>query len=526
MKALLKNYNFTPYLSLIMSSLLWLMMLTRVLYFYFTSDAVRVSVVPDDAFYYIQLAKHHIHEGGWHFDGQASTTGFHLLYAYFLVFIYTLSPTLSWSALYLIIGFSATTCIALAAYFSMQSTRLLFGLQSSLWSIIPFVTISVLIQSNMMMESWLVIFFSAFGLYRFLSYQKCTEKEQFILILIGLLGSLSRSDFGLFPGLLFIMCLLSFKSWQYQEIKRSFSLLCGAVLGLCVLWLHTYHTSGHITQASAETKFYWSSLRGHDIHIPWQFLKSIVIPHEGDLNPSRRFYTLLLLTVLMGLFWGRQNIKKNHHAYVTILAACITIIGYTFVYRYNCAALQIWYAANYITPLCIVFAGFGSLLCRIPLIKNISAIVTMIVLTTYLQIAFKALLVRPWLHQAGMMYAGLSLKEMKVDTKFAAWNAGIISYFSELPIVNLDGLVNDEVLSYIQQNRLLAYIQKKHIDYLVDYEYMLKNTIHNTRGGYTDGKLEHCLTPLNAIDGPAPEWPPSPEHSKLKLFQLNADCVS
>src|SRR5882672_11990704 len=46
--------------------------------------------VPDDAFYYLVLAKHFAQLGRWTFDGTTNTTGFHLLHPYGLALVYKL----------------------------------------------------------------------------------------------------------------------------------------------------------------------------------------------------------------------------------------------------------------------------------------------------------------------------------------------------------------------------------------------------------------------------------------------------
>jgi len=52
----------------------------------------------------------------------------------------------------------------------------------------------------------------------------------------------------------------------------------------------------------------------------------------------------------------------------------------------------------------------------------------------------------------------------------AAWNAGMLGYFSERQVVNLDGLVNDERLFEARQtNGEARYISEEEIRYLVDY---------------------------------------------------------
>jgi hypothetical protein len=59
------------------------------------------------------------------------------------------------------------------------------------------------------------------------------------------------------------------------------------------------------------------------------------------------------------------------------------------------------------------------------------------------------------------------------DVKLGAFNSGVIGYFSQRPVVNLDGIVNPDVLSAHRQSRLLPYCCSKGIRYLVDMKYVL-----------------------------------------------------
>lgn len=56
------------------------------------------------------------------------------------------------------------------------------------------------------------------------------------------------------------------------------------------------------------------------------------------------------------------------------------------------------------------------------------------------------------------------------DDVIAAWNAGVLGFFSERHVINLDGLVNnDELLDALKRQRLGDYLRAKRIDYIVDY---------------------------------------------------------
>jgi hypothetical protein len=54
------------------------------------------------------------------------------------------------------------------------------------------------------------------------------------------------------------------------------------------------------------------------------------------------------------------------------------------------------------------------------------------------------------------------------DTLVGAWNAGILGYFSGRAVVNLDGVVNDDALLALREERLLAYVRSREIDVIVD----------------------------------------------------------
>jgi len=61
----------------------------------------------------------------------------------------------------------------------------------------------------------------------------------------------------------------------------------------------------------------------------------------------------------------------------------------------------------------------------------------------------------------GQNYAAAQyLKEnTEPDARVAAFNAGVIGYFSDRTVINLDGVVNSDAFDALQDHRLLAYVQ-------------------------------------------------------------------
>ena len=57
--------------------------------------------------------------------------------------------------------------------------------------------------------------------------------------------------------------------------------------------------------------------------------------------------------------------------------------------------------------------------------------------------------------------------------KIGAFQAGIIGYFSQRDVVNLDGKVNPAAYSAIRNRRLYQYVREQGIDYIMDWEWIL-----------------------------------------------------
>ena len=56
------------------------------------------------------------------------------------------------------------------------------------------------------------------------------------------------------------------------------------------------------------------------------------------------------------------------------------------------------------------------------------------------------------------------------DARVASFNAGIVGYFSERTVINLDGVVNVDAFHALQDHRLLAYLRSAGVEYVADRE--------------------------------------------------------
>jgi hypothetical protein len=109
----------------------------------------------------------------------------------------------------------------------------------------------------------------------------------------------------------------------------------------------------------------------------------------------------------------------------------------------------------------------------------------------------------PW--QSEHLMAAEWVKEnVGDDVCVGSFNAGIIGYMSERKVVNLDGLVNNSVVPYLENRRLWDYIESRDIAYLVDSDYSI---LKDYRDFYGPGWIarEH-IARVATIDDPKVSW--------------------
>lgn len=506
--------QFQPYIYLPLG--LFFLLLVRSFYFYTTSDSVLVGVIPDDAFYYLQLAKNRALLGFWSFDGIAPATGFHLFFGYLLYSIYKIFGVVDWRDLFFFISILASLAISSSAYLCCSMSHRLFGPKLAFVAVAPFFCFDVIYQSTNLMESWLVIFFSSLTIYTTFNTVKLISLKAYVdLFLIGLLGSLSRSDFGMLPGATFIaltvgLLVLKDRIWWF----RSLTISCGAVTGVGLITAHNFWISGNFFQASAKVKLYWSSIVDHRIQAPIDLVAQMVMPIGG--GSFRVVAPLIALTLF--LFLIRKNIRLAQwvrtESFYIALSTLLTICGYIAVYRHNSLGLQNWYIGNFVAPysLLLTVLFFWAF-------KNKKFIACYICFIFYFCIGMTHLLKAPWPNQILPLNLSRVINNMNLNGSYAAWNAGILGFFIPKQVTNIDGLTNDEVLPFIKENQLTQYWVQRNIGFILDDEEMINSPFQRRKGGYNDPAVDNCLKLVK------PENPQGLELGTIRIYQIDSICL-
>lgn len=474
----------------------------------------QIGVIPDDAFYYLVSAKNFAELGRWTFDGQAAASGFHLLHAYLLAGLFRLAPRIGDAALFTAVDGFATLLYAGAAFFCSRAVGRDFGTPGLLGVVLAFSAPIALQQQTFMVESCLVIFFSSALLEQISAARgepAPARGELALAFALGLLGNLSRSDFGPFAA----ACAIVLGLWgRRRAAALAASATLGAALGIAILMLHTQAFSGTWIQSSARTKSRWSALLGYDLRGYVRVLVDLVAAR--DLR-WLRVLSLPLLVLAAGLFgaWRSHRAHRLQLGALPLALACgLAIAFYALFYGRTSAGVPPWYLAHALAPAAYLMAAVTGQIQR----RGLGPAAAVVAAAAALGVS--ASLTPIWPHQPVMIAAGRYLASHPELEPVAAWNAGMMSFYARRPVTNLDGLINDDIYAYASSDRLLDYLCRRRIQYLLDFSEMLDDPYLRTRGGYADGRLVGALhEQLDLSRGdPTLRW----TDTDMKLYQLDS----
>ena len=147
---------------------------------------------------------------------------------------------------------------------------------------------------------------------------------------------------------------------------------------------------------------------------------------------------------------------------VLVASNFLIVIAYIILYTFNAKGIQTWYTG-------LVFTSLGIL--AFILLQKLSKkfkyvnYVVIVVIPVNVLICWTS---KPFYpdQQEGII-KGKYAHEVLSGKNVGAWDSGIMGYYSEGHVINLDGLVNNEVAPYIEGDSLIKYLSKKNIYWLI-----------------------------------------------------------
>ncbi|MFI5371934.1 MAG: hypothetical protein ACHQ52_10280, partial [Candidatus Eisenbacteria bacterium] len=459
-----------------------------------------VEFVPDDAFYYLVLARNFVRVGRWTSDaGLTLTSGFHLLHAYLLAGIYALftpgnrvftAMAVAWCT-----GLSLVA-IGLAVLHERSTHR-----DGVLWAAALIGSSPNFMANAVSAMEWPLVVVAA-ATYVLLLHDR--RRPRWMMFAVGFIGSLARSDFGLLPACLYTAGWMGTRDDARPYRRDALAGLLGAAFGVVAVLVHHAIASAAFLQYSARIKLHWSTFLtpAERIHaIPRQLLELTT-----GLEPSTTRLFNMAVFAVGALLLGRAALNALRRCVhgpsvpaatlATVVGSALAIIGYALVYTQD-GEVQVWYSANLVVPvLCLLTAGIAAMgpRARAVFLSAIAVIVVHNVATVQMHAA------HTMPHQRLMLAAGryLAGHPEAVRGRVGAWNAGVMGFAQGGTIVNLDGLVNNEVYPYVVGDSLASYLARRGIGTIVDFDVMLTGR-YAQRGGYGDGVLARSLRERRTI---------------------------
>lgn len=473
-------------------------------YFYLVTRAPNVLIcfIPDDAFYELEIARHFFETGVWSFDrGLTRTTGFHLLNVY----VMSLFPgILAYPQLAIDLWMGVGVLLSIATIFIIcHLANRTFGLLALLPVSLILTARFFTLANTSLLEFPFVVLAAALYTYVLLRKSDPAPSETLILFVIGLFGSLARSDFG---GLALAFASASLLRWRWKGrrvyLKQSLWGLAGATAGLVIVFLHNFFYGGHFLSGSAMVKALWGHRLGYSLRPGFSILVFATVSSAPEL---------LLLVSMVGLgivVWaiGRAlgaGAKAPNRCVVperpsndNVFLASVgltTLSVYVFIYGFDPAA-QPWYAANAVIPAVLILGSITRWISSNPplLVSAVAAFLAAIV--PHLSESYRP----AWYQQRHMYDMALYLRTHPVNGRIAGWNVGIVGYFLDGQVLNLDGLMNDDIFPYVRDSTVNRYLGRMQIDYIVDFKNQIKDRRLAAVEGYDAIRLAEQLEPLHA----------------------------
>ena len=518
--------------ALVSGFVVWLLMSARVLLLVSEPSDRYIGAVPDDAFYYFQLARNFSRFGRWTFDGVAPSTGFHPLYAYLLAGSGLVGPDADPRRLLLVVGLASSAAIGASAALGASTASRVLGWQSAPWVTAVFVTPLALDQATMLLETWLACLFAAVVVHRIFASRQISRTVIVTVAVAGVLGSLTRTDFVvLTAGIVLGLALTTHAQVDRRRLGAAAVTLGGAVVGLALVAVQNITIAGKPVQASIVVKAYWNQVaaQGTDplAHATVSALRTISKASQlalptGALGGDWFVYLALLIPLLaiaatVGTVLRLRRVpptRLGHPSSLTVSCFAV-LVGFVAVYSID-GAVQRWYASNLLIPTALLLACIAS-----TWLGSRVFVIGMSVCVAYLAIGLTQITHTEYPWQTANLRAGLALREQASVGTLGSWNAGILGFESDRGVVNLDGLVNDDAVPYVLSGRLDDYIRRRGVTAIVDTDAMLTDQPLRRQGGYENPLLVSCLAPPTEL---ATSQDPTSSRPILR-WQIRPGCL-
>jgi hypothetical protein len=461
----------------------------------------KLSFVPDDAFYYMQLGSEFARSRTWSFDrGRTTTTGFHPLFAYLSALVERVVRDRTDDALdvrldtHALLGVGAT---AVSFVLLVGLTRRIFPRGALAATLIVGCAGGVFLIPLQAMEwPWAVLAGALCA--------RAASAERAVWIVPALVfGCFCRTDF-VVSGLCLALALFSVdvhlkSAWARQRLLATVG---GTALGAALVTAHNLAVGGHLVQSSARMKAHWGAVAGYSIGyglepVSYAFSPAFLLTHVFDLGPATLFP--LVLAVLFSGWLARARIRQFGAVQRTLFRfSVLAAAAYSLCYAALGTAAMCWYSANFLPALFLLVAALAEAMAD-AMRRSVVCLGAVLALVNVWDAR------RPIWNAHGVLAATKALRADGSIQLAASWNAGTLGFLGGEKVINIDGLVNDDVYPYVLRGRLHCYLVHENIPFIVDRADWV-TPMRARYLGFADGRLLGAMARYDLGPRGPPAW--------------------
>ncbi len=427
-----------------------------------------LSLVSDDAFYYFKVA----HLAGSlpspTFDGLTITTGFHPLFAAITTALAQGTPLTGMAYVRFILVINSLLNLV-AAYGIFHSVSYMGNAHTGHVATLLFVMnpfVALLPFTGMEASLNMACLASFLAVWVRLESGNPTRVLISAGMILSALTVCSRVDSWI---VLMAACgaLCTGPGRRLHRLKLSILIGIAATLAL-VSWMGLcYFWSGDWLQGSARMKSWFREIETSELSSAGHIFFGL------DLAVDYLFRSLVkvpALVILGVLILRQKEIKMKSFSQLFLWVGAPLALA--VAYGIKLPHVQTWYFA----PVLVLWT-VGAGMCYLRLAPTLQQTRFLIVFWTTLAavgtVFFTTTLVKGRnIGQRDMWHAATQVAELTdEDARIGAWNAGIYGYFSGRQVINLDGLINNEIYEAVENGSLnWPYWEQRNITHLLDYE--------------------------------------------------------
>jgi len=468
-----------------------------------------LGYVADDAFYYLQIARHLAMNGHSTFDGNNPTNGYHPGWMLLMTICAWFVPdrvALFKTSLAVEFGFQLATALLLIPVMCRFAGSLWGWLAGALWLLNPlpftlalFGVEAPFAQFTVVLAVWVYVVRLSPCLRLGVDFYPSRSN----LVLFGL--SLALAFYGRTDQILLAatgLALLLGLIWKWTSAGRRLRTAARGMVwaggaftvGVLPWYLFSYISCGTLTQDSGAMKMLWHvrTIPGWNIHtlaiVPIKFLGLawLATPFSGLLTgvfpdtivPTVIF--LLLLGLAIGALWAFSRrssadvelLPEERYGLgqVTMwLGATGILSGLTYGLLID--DLQYWHLSIPGITLFLLIGAWGARLARMrwtpKLQQQLGAGLCAVALFVCLWHRDHMRPPYPWQRDVYLSEARFEALIPHV-ARIGSFDAGIPAYFSSRTVINLDGLVNHTAVRYWKTGTLDSFVSDQNIDYIAN----------------------------------------------------------